>query len=146
VGQCREWGNAESLHRAVRKTEVGRGYNSPQHHTSGQWQDTNRALSPDSWALLCLLITPSATVPSISIDFKLTHTFLLREGKNSQEGSLFSSAGDPHDGKSRCFLQGDLPHSTPGWAPRCSQNSYGGFKNTQSTVITCLKRRGFQLI
>lgn len=68
-----------------------RGCNSPQHHAAGQWRDTNRTLSPDSWVLLCLLIMLSSAVPSISIDFKLTPTFLIMEGKNSQEGSLRSA-------------------------------------------------------
>lgn len=54
---CQE--GMQSLHFAVRKTEMERGYNSLKHRAAGQWQDRKRTLEPDSWALLCLLITLS---------------------------------------------------------------------------------------
>lgn len=87
---CQE--RMQSLHFAVRRTKMEWGYNSPKHCGTGQWQDRNRTLEPDSWAWLWLLITLSTTVPSISIDFKLTHTHILSRTKRSnQEGSLCSS-------------------------------------------------------
>lgn len=87
---CQE--GMQSLHFAVRKTEMERGYNSLKHRAAGQWRDRNRTLEPDSWALLCLLITLSTTVPSTSIDFKLTLTHILsRRKKNNQEVSLCSA-------------------------------------------------------
>lgn len=87
---CQE--GMQSLHFAVRKTKMEWGYNSPKHHEAGQWRDRNTTLEPDSWAWLCLLITLSTTVPSISIDFKLTHTHILwRRKRSNQEDSLCSS-------------------------------------------------------
>lgn len=107
-----------------------RGCNSPQHHAAGQWRDTNRTLSPDSWVLLCLLIMLSSAVPSISIDFKLTPTFLITEGKNSQEGSLRSALLESY--RMVRANKGALLQRSPGWAhtqhhsqrsARCSQNA-----------------------
>lgn len=131
-----------------------RGYNSPQHHAAGQWRDTNRTLSPDSWVLLCLLFMLSSIVPSISIDFKLTPTFLIMEGKNSQEGSLCSALLESYRMvwantfcKGLCCkaVQAGLTLSTilkgvPD-AHKMPQTSYRGFRKMQNTVITWLKLR-----
>lgn len=94
-----------------------RGYNSPKHHAAGQWQDRNRTLELDSWALLCLLITLSTTVLSISIDFKLRHTHTSYQGEKriTKKVPMFSSIGDQHDSISKHFLQAALAQSIPGW-------------------------------
>lgn len=123
---CQE--GMQSLHSAVRKTEMERGYNSLKHHAAGQWRDRNRTLEPDSWALLCLLITLSTTVPSTSIDFKLTLTHILsRRKKNNQEVSLCSAPLEARDSKSKHYLQAALPQSSPGWEAQ-SRHPQGNVK------------------
>lgn len=131
-----------------------RGCSSSQHHTAGQWRDTNRTLLPDSWVLLCLLIMLSSAVPSISIDFKLTPTFLITEGKNSQGGSLHLALLETYRMvrtntfcKGLCCkaVQAGLTLSTilkgvPD-AHKMPQTSYRGYQKMQITVITWLKLR-----
>lgn len=135
-----------------------RGCSSSQHHAAGQWRDTNRTLLPDSWVLLCLLIMLSSAVPSISIDFKLTPTFLITEGKNSQGGSLHLALLETYRMvrtntfcKGLCCkaVQAGLTLSTilkgvPD-AHKMPQTSYRGYQKMQITVITIeTQEKGFQ--
>lgn len=148
-------GGMQSLRFAVRKTKMERGYNSPKYHAAGQWWDRNRTLEPDSWALLCLLITLSSTVPSISIDFKLTHTHILsRRKKNSQEGSLCSAPLEANMIlRANIFCKQPCPKTFQAGrhkagtvkelsnAYKMLQPSWAAFQKTQSTIMTCLKCR-----
>lgn len=145
----------QSLHSAVRKTEMERGYNSLKHRAAGQWRDRNRTLEPDSWALLCLLITLSTTVPSTSIDFKLTLTHILsRRKKNNQEVSPCSAPLEANMilrasiiCKQPCPKAFQAGRHKAGTLKEMSnvykmlQTSWAAFKKTQSTIITCLKCR-----
>lgn len=148
----------QSLHFAVRKTEMERGYNSLKHRAAGQWRDRNRTLEPDSWALLCLLITLSTTVPSTSIDFKLTLTHILsRRKKNNQEVSLCSAPleanmilGASIICKQPCPKAFQAGRHKAGTLKEMSNvykmlqmlwTSWAAFQKTQSMIITCLKCR-----
>lgn len=150
---CQE--GMQSLHFAVRKSKMEWGYNSHKHHAAGQWQDRNRILEADSWALLCLLITLSTTVSTISIDFKLTHTHILsRRKKSNQEGSLCSAPLEANMIlRANFFCKQTWPKSLLGWEaqsrhPQELSNAYkivpnllSSLQKTQSTIITCLKCR-----
>lgn len=110
-------GAMQSLHLAVKRTKMEGGYNSPQHHAAGQWWDNNGTFGTWFMGLALAINHPFCHFAKYCIDFKLAHTFLIKEVKNNQEGSLCSALLEAN----MIALSARIPD--PKQSVRCSLNA-----------------------